>query len=164
MVLNSLGGIHVMDGNLSGARSAYEKLEPQLWDRETWGQAYKKSISLSCTVAWIMMGTGDETPGRELLATVLAYYETELPNYLDYPERYDATVCYLLAGDTDKALSLVELQVENGFYYSWWQRVRHPMLQQLRSEPRFVKVEQQLDEMQAQQRENVRRMEAEGKL
>ena len=59
---------------------------------------------------------------------------------------------------------LVELQVENGFYYSWWQRVRHPMLQQLRSEPRFVKVEQQLDEMQAQQRENVRRMEAEGKL
>lgn len=159
-----VGFIHMLNHDYDAARTAFEIAEPRVWNPASWKAAYQESISNTCDYAWIMMETGDEPLGRQLLEEVLVYYQQELPAYIQYPERYNASVCYMLNGEPEKALKLIEARVHNRFIEGWWWYTRHPVLQPLHSEQRHKAA---MDALQAElliQRENVQRMIAEGTL
>jgi len=161
---NIFGSIHLFNEDYPAARTAFEKANPRMWSPASWQSAYQESVSDGCNYALVMMKTGNQQMGDDLLKEVLAFYENELPTYIRHPERYDATVCYMLNSQPQKALALYEMQVRNQFISSWIFQLRHPVIRPLLSEPRFQAAAESLKTELARQRKNLQRMEAEGAL
>jgi TolB-like protein len=158
------GSIHLLNEDYPAARASFETAYPRMWNPASWRAAYQESVADGCDCALVMMKTGDEQMGRELVTEVLAFYENELPTYISHPERYSATVCYLLNSEPQKALALLEKQVRNQFVNFWPLKQRHPVIKPLLSEPRLQAAIDSMHIELARQRENLQRMEAEGEL
>ena len=163
-ILEIIAAIHLMEGELEQARSVLEQYEPRIWSPDTWDGPLKENPSQACTIGWLMMQTGDEALGKELLNQVIRYYEDELPNYVQHPERFDPSGCYLHVGEVDTAVTIVQAWIENGFFGRWWQWQNNPAHRQLMQDPRTQDAFLKLQEDLAEQRANVRLMEAEGRL
>ena len=114
--------------------------------------------------AWLMSQTNDEAMGAALTSKVIRYYEDELPGYLRHPERFDISICYLNEGSYEKAIETTLTRLNNGFWSGWWQWQRNPVARPIVEDPRVQDAVARMKEDLAMQRENVRRMEAEGEI
>jgi tetratricopeptide (TPR) repeat protein len=159
-----LGFVHIMNGDYQKARQKFEIAEPRYWNRASWRAAIEKDSGLGCTVATTMMHTGDEEMGNDLLRMVISYLETELPNYIEDADRYDYTGCYAAAGDYEKALDAFEITVDHGHYGFWWAWINFPTFEPLRGNPRWEAGMAKIHERNAQQRENLARIQAQAQL
>lgn len=140
-----LAYIYMVAGNFEKAREAFEIAEPRFFDRSQWRDAIELNLGQGCGAALVLMRTGDETLGRDLLNMTTTYLETELPGYLEHAELYDQG-CYAVAGDIQKALESLEQNVAHGHYSGWWLWTQLPQFEPLRGQPRFEAVMQTIRE------------------
>jgi len=110
-----------------------------------------------CDVAYSMLGSdGNEERGRKLLKASIDLYENRLVDLLHHPESRKFDLCYLLAGEHDKALDIIELQLENNFVFIWrWQHAMPPY-DAIREHPRYVAAWTEFERRMTQQREELR--------
>ena len=155
-----IGFLHIMSGDYKLAREAFEIAEPRFYDRSAFRAAIEQQTSQGCTNAWIMMHTGDEEMGEELLDMTIKYLEEELPQYIDHADRFGYELCYVLQGDIEKSLQAFETRVAHGHISGWWFFSQAPWFEPLRGEPRFEAALQQIRDRVALQRENLARMDA----
>ena len=89
------------------------------------------------------------------------FLEFELPGYMDHADRYNLPACYLLLGETDKALAAQAQAVDHGHYAQSWLWMNMPHFDAVRDDPRFLAILDEIETNTAQQRENYQRMMAE---
>lgn len=152
--------IYMLDEDFQKARQAFEIAQPRFFDPEQWRAAIEQDAGQGCGVAYVMMRTGDEEMGRDLLRVTISYLENELPNYVDHAPMYDQG-CYVVAGDVDKALEVLELNVAHGHVGGWWFWSQLPQMELLRGEPRFEALLQTVRKNGAAMRANLASMDNE---
>jgi TolB-like protein/Tfp pilus assembly protein PilF len=157
---NFFGFLHTLNGDYFKAREAFTIAEPRFFERASFRAAIEQQTTQGCLNAWIMMRTGDQSLGEELLGMTIDYIENELPQYMEHADRFGYPGCYLASGDHAKALDAFETQVAHGHIGGWWVNTRMPWFEPLRGEPRFEAALQSIRDRMAVQRENLARMEA----
>jgi TolB-like protein len=155
------GFLHTLDGDYRKARASFELAEPRFFDRLTFRAAIEQQSTQGCLNAWLMMRTGDEELGRELLDMTIAYIEDELPQYVDHADRFDFTGCYLASGDNEKAISAFETWADHGHISGWWINTNLPWFEPIRGEPRFEAAMQSIRDRMATQKEKLAQIDAE---
>jgi len=125
-----------------------------------WPELVERSRRDACIVAWVLMNTGDQELGTALLQQATAYIEDSLPLVTEHPDWDFPEVCYLAAGDTEKALLSIETQLSHNHLYAW--RAVHllPMYDLIRHEPRYQAAWAEYERRIGVQRENIEKMAA----
>jgi len=113
-----------------------------------------KAEGALCFMSYSMLGSeGNEAGGQALLEASIELYENQLVDLLQHPESRDFDLCYLLTGEHDKALDILELQLENNFVFSWpWDHRMRPY-DAVREHPRFVAARLEYERRMSEQRE-----------
>jgi hypothetical protein len=145
-------------GDATSARAAFEAYNADYFSPATWRRAIESNPGDACHAAWMLMNTGEADRGEQLLRETLHYMEVELPQYVDYPKELVSGIgyCYLLNGDMESVLTVVEARFEHRRINQWfWYKVIPQWAPVLR-EPRFEAVDRQVQAMLAEQRENLR--------
>jgi len=139
-------------GKYDESREAFEIAQPQFFDRATWRAAIEDEPNQGCLLGWLLIKTGDEEMGRDLLSTSINYLENELPSYIDHADRYEPAYCYVAVGDHEKALTAIETQVEHQHYSQWFFMRKYPLFEPLWGDPRFEAAMQKIQDEIAVQR------------
>jgi TolB-like protein/lipopolysaccharide biosynthesis regulator YciM len=149
------GYVNTLKADYEAARQAFETANPAMFDRERWRAAIEKQPDDGCVVGWIMLRTGDEQLGSDLVRASLDYLEQELPRYIEHADRYSIEACYMVLGQPEKALSAIETRVSHGHWHQWWFMRRMPLYEPLRGEPRFEAAMQKIEDDLVVQRANL---------
>ncbi len=88
-----------------------------------------------------------------MVAETLRHFEELFPKIISHVDRYSPDLCYLVAGDTDKALASIELQFEHGHIAQWNINHRLPLYDPIREHPRYVAVRERYEIKLAELRE-----------
>ena len=100
--------VQLFEGELQAARENLLKLEPGWSDPDQWQELIKNSKEFACNYAGMLMGTGDEALGKDLLQQIIYYHEEILPGLIeDSHRRYELAWCYLLERSYEKEPSSV---------------------------------------------------------
>ena len=111
-----------------------------------------------CYFSWALLETRDNGQrGRELLEKSIATIETGLPAGIRDRERFDVSVCYVLAGENEKALDALEAQFAANLLGNWRWTLQLPLYDALREHPRFVRLNEEFDQLMAAQVSELRR-------
>jgi len=149
-------------GDYPAAREALFKAEPRLLDPAAWPNFIEVRKSIACAAGWILMRTGDEDKGVELLNQTAAYLESTMPQYTEDPSSFNGALCYAALGHKDRAVAALEARFAHGHFDDWLLFRRLPMFEPLLGDPRFEATMQQAEQYIAQQRDEVMRMDAGG--
>jgi len=111
-----------------------------------------------CAFSLVLLETkGNEQRGRELLEKSIALFENGLPDAVRHRERLEQGLCYLLAGDNEKALDAIERKMASHSVWDWrWFR-QLPTYDTLRDDPRFVRLNDKYDRHMSEQVAELRR-------
>jgi hypothetical protein len=146
--------LELAHGDPATARKIYLATDPDWTIPEAWARLIDRDPSVGCLVAWTLTRTGDETLGAALLDQTLAYFET-LPSLVEHHEVWDPQFCYLMAGDTEKALTTIKSQLADNDLTFWKTNDRLPMYEQIRFEPRYQAATAEYERRIAEQRKAV---------
>jgi tetratricopeptide (TPR) repeat protein len=152
--------ISILAGDLQEARTALQRGEPRFFDRATWDEALQFQTGTGCDVAWVLARTGDAAMGQALLSYTIDFMENQLTGYMDHADRFNFPACYAIAGDFDKAMAAIEVQVEHRHTAFWWLWTRMPYFEPLRGTPRFEAAIEKIRTLMAEQRMNLEAMGA----
>ncbi len=159
---------HLLRGDLQKGREYSLRAEPGWANPDQWQRLISASnISLdrinACNFAGILMATGDEALGRDLLRQTIHYYEDIFPGLVEDSHRSPALGwCYLVEGSFEKALEFYEQRVAHGHISTWWSDEKWPWWEPLRDDPRYIAMVNRIDGMLAEQRELLRQMDEAG--
>ena len=151
--------LEAMLGNPVEAREFYLASEPGWIEPERWPALIEEHQENGCIFAWILMRTDDQELGDQLLAQTTRYMTEDLPSVFEHADNWGVDMCYLTAGDTEKAYTVLETMIDHnhlGFYREW---TRMPMYEVIRHEQRFQDLLAEHDRLIAEQRELVRQMD-----
>jgi len=156
-----VAAIALSQGDIQLSREIHLTSNPGWLEPGQWPKLVERWRKNACTVAWVLMNTGDEKLGSALLRQAISYIDDSLPLAVehsdwDHPER-----CYLAAGDTEKALLSIETQLSHNHLYAWNLFRRNPMYDQIRHEPRYQAAWAEYERRISVQRENIEKMAAE---
>jgi TolB-like protein/Flp pilus assembly protein TadD len=162
--------VQLFVGDLQAARENLLKLEPGWSNPDQWQDLIKNSKEFACNYAGMLMGTGDEALGKDLLQQIIYYHEEILPGLIeDSHRRYELAWCYLLEGSHEKAFEFIEQRIEHGHIWSssrggaaWVEIKQMPWWDPLRDHPRYFAIEKRVEEKMAEQRELLRQMDEAG--
>ena len=104
------------------------------------------------------MHTGDADLGASLLRQSTDYIDEMLPRVTKHPDRYFPDICYLAAGEPEKALSSIETQLAHNHLYDWNATHLMPMYNLIRDEPRYQAAVAERERRIGVQREAIRIM------
>jgi hypothetical protein len=153
-----VGLVEVLLGNKDRARELYVDANPGWLDPNQWERLIQENPRYPCIFSWILIHTGDEKLGYDLLRQTTIFLDETLPVAVEHADRWMPDICYLNSGDNEKALGSIETQLEHGHLY-WRDLVyRFPMYDQIRHEPRFRAVVEERERRIAIQREAVAQM------
>jgi len=157
-LLEILGSDYLMIGDLDHARGLLLGANPGWLDREKWQNLIRTDGTGGCLVAWVLLHTGDEEIGKQLLQKALVYQEQDLPAAIEHADRYSPEICYLAQGDTDKALDSLQTQLSHRHIFGWnrWQRM--PVYDPLRLNPRYLDIMKARERLIREQREAIAAM------
>ena len=111
-----------------------------------------------CSFAWLLSETpGAEDRSRELVSRTITFLENESPDSVRYRERFGLDACYILAGEPEKALDVLERQLENHFIGAWRWVLQRSLYDSLRDHPRFIELRSRYDARMAEQVAELRR-------
>ena len=155
-----VGPIALLLGNKGRARELFVDANPGWLDPEQWDRLIQDNPYYPCIFSWILINTGDEELGNDLLRQTTAFHEEILPAAVEHADDWAPDICYLTGGDNEKALNSIETQLEHNHLY--WRELfyRLPMYDQIRDEPRFRAVVEERERRIAIQREAVAQMNA----
>jgi TolB-like protein/Tfp pilus assembly protein PilF len=157
-----LGSMALSQGDMQRSREIYLSVEPRWLEPDQWPALMNvnRMMETGCIVAWLFMNTGDQELGRALLQQTTTYIEDALPLLTEHPEQLFSETCYLAAGDTEKALQIIETQLAHNHLTNWFIAHAMPMYDQIRNEPRYQAAWAERERRVSVQRENVERMAA----
>jgi TolB-like protein/Tfp pilus assembly protein PilF len=154
------GFLALAHGDIQLAREIELTSEPGWLEPEQWPELVERSRRGACAVAWVLMNTGDEELGSALLRQATSYLDDFLPLAVEHPDWDHSEVCYLTAGDTEKALLSIETELSHNHLYAWKPAHQLPMFDLIRHEPRFQATSAEYERRISVQRENVEKMAA----
>lgn len=134
--LQNIGFYQLAVGDKNRARDLYLDANPD-WLNPAHSQTSQNLIGHGCVVAWILMNTGNEEQGENILRQSLRIYDQPTFTNREHRDEAHPEICYLTIGDVDKALLSVEKQVAHGHLYDWHIYHRLPMFEQIIDEPRY---------------------------
>lgn len=154
------GPVEMLLGDKDRARKLFVKANPAWLDPNQWERLIQDNPRYPCIFSWILINTGDEELGNDLLRQTTTFLDETLPAAVEHADRWTPDICYLTSGDIEKALNSIETQLEHGHLY--WRDLfyRLPMYDQIRDEPRFRAVVEERERRIAIQRETVAQMNA----
>jgi TolB-like protein/Tfp pilus assembly protein PilF len=147
-------------GDEERARELFLAANPGWLDRTQWERLIQASPLYPCMFSWILMNTGDNELGADLLRQTTIFLDETLPAARQHADAWSPEICYLTSGDTEKALDSIEMQLDHGHLYQRDLLFRMPMYDQIRDEPRFQAVVEERERRIAIQREAVAKMDA----
>ncbi len=165
--------VELILGDKIRAREIYLSADPGWLDPDQWPDLIYSYVlrnpalminptnKSDCVIAWILMNTGDEELGRQILQQVLNRHDETLSSIIEHPDKYLTEICYLTAGDTERALQSIETQLANNHIYAWQFYHRLPMFDLIRDEPRFLAAQAERERRISVQREAIKKMAAE---
>ncbi|MFT5139035.1 MAG: TolB-like protein/Tfp pilus assembly protein PilF [Lysobacterales bacterium] len=149
--------LQLANGDPNATRKIYLDAEPDWAEPKAWGRLMDADPSQACLVSWVFTRTGDEAQGAALLDQTLKFIET-LPGLIEHVDGWNPQFCYLIAGDTEKALNTIESQLAHN-HLIWWKTYDQlPMYEQIRFEPRYQAAMVERDRRIAEQRDAVEQM------
>jgi TolB-like protein/Tfp pilus assembly protein PilF len=128
-------------------------------DAEDWEPHIQGNPVSACAFAWILMNTGEPELGQALLEQATTWLEDTLPAAIEHADRFSPDVCYLVAGDADKALDSLETQLAHGHFQSWQFDHQMPMYALIEHEPRYRELLAERERRVAEQRALIEAME-----
>jgi len=143
--------LELAHGDPAVARKIYLAADPDWIIPEAWGGLVDRDPQVACLVAWTLTQTGDEALGAELLDQTLAFID-ELPGLIEHVDAWNPQFCYLMAGNTEKALTTIETQLAHNHLFRWQIQDQLPMYEQIRFEPRYQVAMAERDRRIAEQR------------
>ena len=154
-----VGFLALVHSDIQLAREIHLANDPGWLEPEQWPELVERSRRGACQVAWMLMNTGDEQLGSALLRQAISYLEDSLPLVHEHTDWDHPEVCYLTAGDAEKALQIIETELSHNHLYAW---VAHqqPMYELIRHEPRFQATLAEHERRISVQRENIEKMAA----
>jgi len=144
------GSVFFDMGDMPRAREYWEGLK-----RENWA-GWPKVSEGNCLYVQVIMEAGDRALGHELLNQALQYLEVTMPGVTSHTD-LDARqgICYLLEGEPDKALQFYQQRVDHGHVDEWWRTKLNHLWDPLREDPRFIAIDEKVEERIANQREHL---------
>ena len=123
-------------GDPASARHAYLHHEPDWLNPEAWERFLNITPTGGCIVAQTLADTGDTELGAALLDQTLEFF-TRLPALIEHADTYELQFCYLMAGDSERALDQIETQLAHNHLGGWKRWDQLPMYDRIRAEPRY---------------------------
>ena len=158
---NLMGDFELVMGDTNRSRDIYLTVSPGWLEPDAWEQLISQFTSQACLVSWVLINTGDQPLGTGLLAQITEYLDEALPAVIEHADLFSPEICYLTAGDTEKALRSLETQLAHNHLFGWDLRFKLPMYDLIRTEPRFLAVIAERERRVAEQREAVAQMDRE---
>ena len=156
--------INMLAGDYEEAREYMLQFRPFVADRELWQQEITDKERFNCEYAGILIGTGDESLGRDLLNLIIR--NLEAPSSGQEPDirrSGELCLCYLVEGSFDKALDTLDRETADGrLLDEWWYLGKMPWWEQLKDNPRYNALEIRIETMLAEQRALVSEMDQSG--
>ena len=117
-----------------------------------------------CLVSWVFNQTGDEKLGYDLLQSSISFHETLLPQAMEHAHVWSPELCYLAAGNTEKALQSLESQVADNHLDGWLTFHRMGVYDLIRHEPRYQALAEERERIIATQLEAIEAIKAGAEL
>jgi TolB-like protein/Tfp pilus assembly protein PilF len=147
----------MLGGEYSEARETLRQATPGWEDPAQWDELIPSNVFDACVVAGMFAGSGDTQLAQNLVERTIDYYsDLETRRERAYP--WAPVDCWIIKGDYDRALDLLEIQVANNYFAYWWVIYEWPWWDALRSDPRFQAAMQNITEKVAVQRELIDEM------
>ena len=159
-----VAALTLSSGDPQSARKIYLSAVPGWAEPSQWPNLIEHYATHGCAVSWIFLNTGDEQLGLDLLAQTTAFLDQSLPAVREHVDTWIPEVCYLTAGDTEKALAMIETQLKHNHLADWWWSHDLPMYDQLRFEPRYQAAVEEHKRRVGLQRDAIEAMEMEAGL
>jgi TolB-like protein/DNA-binding winged helix-turn-helix (wHTH) protein len=155
----SIGQFALILGDTARAREIYLSANPGWLDPSQWQGLVERHNTRGCVVSWLLMNTGDEDLGAELLQQTTTLLTETFPAVMEHVDFYFTEFCHLTAGDTEKALQSIETQLAHNHLWGWQIFHQLPMYDLIRQEPRYLAAMAERERRIAQQREEITRMD-----
>lgn len=78
-----------------------------------------------------------------------------LLSFVEHAELNFSEICYLAAGDSEKAMRAIEIQLSHNHLHFWDVIHQHPLYNQIRHEPRYIAALAERERRITQQREEI---------
>ena len=159
-----LGTLALAQGDIQFSREIYLSDKPGWLEPDQWPALMGRDgrmMENGCIVAWLFMNTGDQELGTALLQQTTAFIEDALPLVTEHPDQLFPDLCYLTAGDTEKALLSIETQLTHNHLAHWKVAHQMPMYDLIRHEPRYQAAWAERERRINVQRKNIEKMAAE---
>lgn len=150
------GFLNNMAGDYAAARANFVISDPEFFNRSTWDKGLEANSQMGCFVGWILLQTGDEGLGNDLLDYTENFLLNQLPGHIEHADQYDAESCFMARGQVDKALDYLEVKYSHRHYGGWYFLRKHPQFEPLWGHPRFEAAMRQVEKEMAIQRANLR--------
>jgi len=149
----------LIEGDIKLSRELFLSTEPGWLDSDQWPKLVETERKDACVVAWVLMNTGDQDLGSALLRQATTYMDESLPLVVEHSDWDFPEICYLMAGDTEKALLSIETQLAHNHLFGWNAHHSMPMYDQIRLDPRYQAAKAERERRIAVQREAIARMD-----
>jgi serine/threonine protein kinase/tetratricopeptide (TPR) repeat protein len=149
-LLFTAGLSELVTGNLPRAQQLFEQALPSF--RGVRQGVRNAGAGVETNLAYLLLRTGRRDEAEALLQESLATDRRAADEgNEDWSVPYDAACVHALRGEKDEAFALLDLAVEAG-WRGWPLGTRSPLLDSLRRDPRFHRLEARLEELVAQMR------------
>jgi TolB-like protein/lipoprotein NlpI len=140
-------------GNTDRARDIYLSAVPGGLEPEQWNDLLNLYAASGCIASWILINTGDVELGQQLLHRTTIFLDETLAKYNEHADWSGRDMCYLTAGDTEKALQTIETYLSHNHLRNWKGYHQLPMFDLIRHEPRYQAALAERNRRVAEQRE-----------
>ena len=154
-LMQFLGVLSLASGDKQLARDIYLAAQPGWLEPVKWPGLIEHFATHGCAVSWILQNTGNEQLGSELLLQTTAFLDQSLPSVVEHTDTWHPEICYLVAGDTEKALDMIETQLNHNHLDGWWWLHDLPMYEAIRFDPRYRVAFEEYESRIALQREAI---------
>lgn len=125
-------------GELDRARELLLLSRPGWLRADDWESLVPSTGRTSCIAAWIFIHSGDAELGGALLDRATRFLEVEVPAVVEHADTDRPDLCHLAAGDTEKALDSIEIQLDHNHIHGWGLYHALPMYDAIREHPRYL--------------------------
>jgi len=151
----------LIHGDVKRAREMYLVINPGWLDPGHWQDLIGQDSRTACIFSWLLINTGDQTLGEQLLNQTTEYLDIDLAAVNEHVDALSPDICYLVAGETEKALNSIETQLSHNHLFYWDVGHQLPMYDLIRFEPRYQAALAERKRRIAIQREAVAQLDAE---
>jgi tetratricopeptide (TPR) repeat protein len=136
--LLSLVWTETIIGTPASAREIFLMWDPGWEEPASWQGLIEQYSDSACLFSWLLMQTGDQELGEQLLQKTTTFLIQDLPAAIEHSDILWSDVCHLTAGDTEKAYKALETRFSHGHHHVFFRlAVQLPMYEQIRHEQRI---------------------------